>query len=81
MGVAADALRDGDSCLTVPPANDDAIVAAVERVIADPRLAASLGQRARAAAEGYHARDVVREMADLLKSLVQARGSALSYPR
>ena len=81
VGVAADALRDGHSCLTIPPANDDAIVAAVERLIADPRLGASLGQRARAAAEGYHARDVVREMADLLKSLVQARGSALSYPR
>lgn len=81
VGVAADALRDGHSCLMVPPANATAIVAAVERLIADPLLAAALGQRARGVAEGYRARDVVREIADLLSSLVQPRGSALSYPR
>jgi glycosyltransferase involved in cell wall biosynthesis len=81
VGVAADALRDNHSCLTVPPANDAAIVAAVEQLIAAPRLGASLGQRARAAAEGYRSRDVVREVAGLFSSLVQARGSAVSYRR
>jgi glycosyltransferase involved in cell wall biosynthesis len=80
VGVAADALRDGDSCITVP-AEESAIVRAVERLIADPRLRTSLGQRARAVAEGYRARHVVREIADLFSSLVHARGSAVSYPR
>ncbi len=80
VGVAADALRDGDSYIAVPPSNADAIVEAVERLIADPPLRASLGRRARAVAEAYRARDVVRDIANLFSSLIHTRDSAVSYP-
>jgi glycosyltransferase involved in cell wall biosynthesis len=79
VGVAADALRDGDSCMTVPPSNADAIVDAVERLVADSQLRTSLGQRARAVAEAYRAEDAVREVANLLSSLIRSRDSAVSY--
>jgi glycosyltransferase involved in cell wall biosynthesis len=79
VGVAADALRDGDSCITVPPSNVEAIVQAVERLIADTPLRASLGQHARAVAEAYRARDAVRDVANLFSSLIQSRNSAVSY--
>lgn len=55
-------LRDGDNVLLVPPEDPDALVAAVERVLADPSAAAAMGRAARATVEasatveGYAAR-------------------------
>ena len=58
----AEALRDGENVLLVPPADPEALAAVVGRVLADPSTAESLGRSARATVqatasiEGYAAR-------------------------
>jgi glycosyltransferase involved in cell wall biosynthesis len=53
VGVAADALRDGDSALVVPKRSAAAIVAAVRRLQLDAALAGRLGDAASVAAQDY----------------------------
>ena len=53
VGIAADALRDGDSALVVPKRSSDALVAAVRRLRRDSALAARLGKAAAIAAGPY----------------------------
>jgi glycosyltransferase involved in cell wall biosynthesis len=47
VGGAAEAVEDGRSGLLVPPRDSAALAAAIGRVLADPELAAGLGQAAR----------------------------------
>ena len=65
-GVAADALRDEVSALIVPARDASAIVTAVERLRADPGLAARLGAAAADSATSYHMEDRQHEMIPLL---------------
>jgi glycosyltransferase involved in cell wall biosynthesis len=69
VGVAADALADGESALIVPKRDPAAIVAAVERLIADDGLRSRLGAAAFAAAARYREEDRIREWADAILAI------------
>jgi len=69
VGVAADALTDGDSALFVPRRDAAAIVAAVERIIEDAALRLRLGQGAQQAARGYRESETVRAWAHTVTSI------------
>ena len=69
VGVAADALRDGQSALVVPLRDSAAIVRAIESLIADPQLRSRLGDDAHTAAQNYRESDRVRAWADALASI------------
>ena len=63
--------------LVVPPRDPQALAEALERLAAEPRLAAALGARARAWAEGPNAPEAVgREAADLYRRVVARAGVA-----
>lgn len=53
-GGVADAVRDGETAILVPPADPDAVVAAVARLLDDPRERRRMGEAARRAAETYY---------------------------
>ena len=74
VGVAIDALVDGASAMIVPPARPDALVSAVDALVRDPALAASLGGNARAAADRYHEDRTTRDAAAVLVALAARRG-------
>lgn len=74
VGVAAEALRHEVSALVVPRRDAPAIVSAVERLRADPALAARLGAGAAEAAGAYHLEDRQHQLVQLLLHL--AAGSA-----
>jgi len=76
VGIAGDALSNGESCLMVAKHDVAAIVAAVDRLIADEPLRATLGATAQAIARTYRDAYRVDEYADLL--LGAADGSV--YP-
>jgi glycosyltransferase involved in cell wall biosynthesis len=46
VGCATMLVRDGETGLTVPPRNPDALAAALDRTLADPALRAGLAERA-----------------------------------
>jgi len=69
VGVAADALRDGESALFVPKRNAKAIGQAVERLLGDGHLASRLGHAAQAVARRYREADSVRAWAHTLMSI------------
>jgi glycosyltransferase involved in cell wall biosynthesis len=69
VGVAADALSDGTSALFVPRRSADAIVAAVERIIADDSLRARLAEGAQQAALDYRESETVRAWAHTVASI------------
>ena len=50
---APDLLRDGENCLLVPPGNDGAMAAALDRLAGDPGLRDRLGAAARITAERH----------------------------
>jgi glycosyltransferase involved in cell wall biosynthesis len=74
VGVAMDALRDGESCLVVPKRDATAMCEAVERLLASPDLRVRLGDSAHSAAAAYRERDRVRSLADWLAALGRHRG-------
>jgi len=69
VGVAADALRDGESALFVPKRNAKAIGQAVERLLGDGDLGSRLGHAAQAVARRYREADSVRAWAHTLMSI------------
>jgi glycosyltransferase involved in cell wall biosynthesis len=69
VGVAADALVDGQSALIVPRRDPGAIVAAVERIRGDEALRSRVIEGAHAAATRYREADRLREWADRLASV------------
>jgi glycosyltransferase involved in cell wall biosynthesis len=66
VGVALDALRDGDSALIIPKHDPNALAAAVERLIADDGLRRKVGEGAYTRAHAYRENDRLREWADTL---------------
>jgi glycosyltransferase involved in cell wall biosynthesis len=70
VGVAEDALVDGESALFVPKRDPSAIVDAVERLMRDDDLRSRVGAGALAAAERYREADRVREWADVILSVL-----------
>jgi glycosyltransferase involved in cell wall biosynthesis len=75
VGIAGDTLSDGDSGLVVPTHDASAIVAAVERLIADAALRARLGATAQAIARTYREADRIEEYADMLLGVPERRGA------
>jgi len=73
VGIAQDALRDGEGCLIVPRHDAAAMVTAIERLMADDSLRASLGAAAQATARTYREADRTGEYADLLLGVAARR--------
>jgi glycosyltransferase involved in cell wall biosynthesis len=69
VGVAADALKDGDSALFVPLRDPDAIVRAVEQIIGNEALRSRIADGAALAARQYRETETVRAWAHTLTSI------------
>ena len=68
--VICEYVRDGETALVVPPEDPAALRAAIERVLGDAELAASLGRAARAAVErDYTTRKFAERLAPVLRDL------------
>jgi glycosyltransferase involved in cell wall biosynthesis len=66
VGVALDALENGESALLVPKRDPDALVRAVERLMEDAGLRRRLSDGASQAARAYREADRLRQWADVL---------------
>jgi glycosyltransferase involved in cell wall biosynthesis len=75
VGVAADALTDGESALIIPTRHAQAIVGEVERLLADAGLRERLGEAAGDAAQHYREAAAVTDLADRLIRLARRRDS------
>ena len=73
VGIAGDALSNEESCLMVAKHDGPALVAAVNRLIADEPLRATLGATAQALARTYRELDRVDESADLILGAADRR--------
>jgi glycosyltransferase involved in cell wall biosynthesis len=71
VGVAADALTDGESALFIPTRHADAIVREVQRLLDDPALGERLGDAAHAAALHYRESAAVSDFANRLLRVAQ----------
>lgn len=67
-----DYLRDGHTCLVVPPHDPGALAHAVNMVLTNPAIAGDLGRRARDFVVQNHAQPVfARQLADTIRSVVE----------
>lgn len=81
-GGVRDIVRDGESGVLVPAGNDEALAAALDRVLGDRAWAAALGRQARTAALGRFAPDVVaRQYQAIYREAIHLRGNARSDNR
>jgi glycosyltransferase involved in cell wall biosynthesis len=72
VGVAADALTDGESALVIPTRHAQAIVGEVDRLIADAGLRERLGDAAAEVALHYRAAAAVNNLADRFLRVIQS---------
>lgn len=79
VGAAPDLLRDGESVLFVPPCDAPALACAVKRLLADPALAAALGERAREVAERHAWERLAPAWADLIERAAAGGGAPLEW--
>ena len=75
VGVAADALTDGESALIIPTHHSEAIVGEVERLLADAALRERLGEAAGDVALHYRESAAVTDLADRLIRVARRRDS------
>ena len=75
VGVAADALTDGESALIIPTRHAQAIVGEVERLLADAALRERLGEAAGDVALHYREAAAVTDLADRLIRVARGRDS------
>jgi len=73
VGVARELLRDGESVLTVPIGEPEAVVAAIERLADDQALRTRLGRGARAAAATLRASSRDNQMFELIVATARRR--------
>jgi glycosyltransferase involved in cell wall biosynthesis len=66
VGIAAESLSDGESCVVVPGHDPAAIVAAVDRLMTEDDLRERLGATAQAIARTYREADRIEEYANIL---------------
>jgi glycosyltransferase involved in cell wall biosynthesis len=59
IGAIPDVVRDGQEGIIVPPANAEALAAALGRLLDDPALRRRMGERGRRRVEDVYSRDVV----------------------
>jgi glycosyltransferase involved in cell wall biosynthesis len=74
VGLAADALADGESALFIPTRHAPAIVREVERLLGDPALRERLGETAHEVAGHYTESAAVRDLASRLLDVTRERG-------
>ena len=68
---------NGVTAMTVPPANSDALAAAIKRLVKDPELCARLVPAARAAVERMHSREEkATQLAEMFRTLSQSKAIA-----
>ena len=81
LGTGVDAVNeDGVTGCTVPVADADALADAVERLVADPSLAAALGAEGRARARRQYSTDtMVDRIEALYEDVLARRGSAVAH--
>jgi glycosyltransferase involved in cell wall biosynthesis len=74
-GGAAEAVRDGDTGLLVPPGDIDALVAALDRILADDELRQRMSAASRRRVEEYFSLDryIVRVLATYEKTIERTR--------
>jgi len=72
VGVAADALADGESALIIPTRHTQSIVQEVERLMVDPELRERLGEAAREVALHYRESAAVTNLADRLLRVIHS---------
>jgi glycosyltransferase involved in cell wall biosynthesis len=71
VGSVSEAIRDGETGLLVPPEDPVALASAIRRLLDDRRLAAQLGERARAlATEQFTAEHMARAYEDLYEEIL-----------
>ena len=75
VGVAADALTDGESALIIPTRHAPSIVREVDRLLADPALRERIGEAAGDAAQHYREAATVTDLADRLMRVARTRDS------
>jgi glycosyltransferase involved in cell wall biosynthesis len=75
VGVAADALTDGESALIIPTRHGPSIVREVDRLLADPALRERLGEAAGDVAQHYREAAAVTDLADRLMRVARQRDS------
>jgi glycosyltransferase involved in cell wall biosynthesis len=74
VGAIEEIVRDGHNGVLVEPRNETALLSALERVLADPPLAARLGHAAwRTAQDLYSAEGVTRRYLELFRAVSQER--------
>lgn len=74
VGANPTLVRDGEHGLIVPPSDIPALAASIERLLADPPLAARLGMAASARAQSGYSRDAMRQrFEDFYHDLVHGR--------
>lgn len=74
VGGIPEIVDDGRNGLLVPPGDPLALQAALEKVMADPDLAARCGEEARRSAEGLDLRNAVGELEEIYSAVVFGRG-------
>jgi glycosyltransferase involved in cell wall biosynthesis len=72
VGVAADALTDGESALIIPTRHAQAIVREIERLLADSELRERLGEAGADVAVHYRAPAAVSDLADRLLRVIHS---------
>ena len=71
VGSVAEAIRDGETGLLVPPDDEVALAAALRRLLDDRELATRLGERARAvAAQRFTAEQMARAFEELYDEIL-----------
>jgi glycosyltransferase involved in cell wall biosynthesis len=74
VGGIPETVRDGDNGLLVPARDEEALAAALARVLGDAALRARLAQRARATIEGHYSTEVVcGQLSAIYRELAGAR--------
>jgi glycosyltransferase involved in cell wall biosynthesis len=77
VGDVGPVLEESGGGLSVAPLDGDAFTAACRRVLDDPRLAAQLAQRGRAASAGFDAERMVRRYEQVFGAALAPRGAGL----
>lgn len=81
VGCVDEIVRHEKEGLLVPPGDEEALSAAVERLISNPDLARSMGRSARARAEREFDQGVAaRRMAEIYREVIRSKGRASASP-
>jgi glycosyltransferase involved in cell wall biosynthesis len=82
VGGTPEVVEDGENGLLVPPADSIALAVAIERLLADPELAARLARAGRdSVTKRFSMEQMVRATEQLYQTLLERRGRTAAAPR